>query len=334
MIKEGILSAPPPIFGAPQPDPNQPQPWPDPSQPQAWTGPAPVRPSQYPPPQGSWPGPYLDPADPLISPDYGSWWRRTTTIVKNHWRTLATLQALNAGASFVVLGLAYAVQSAWTLGLSQTPVNTPDVSPSRVFGGLGLVFAGVIITVLITFLVQLATTHVVVSAASGAPVNVAGSLRAALRRLLPLVGWTLLGGLIILGGVCACFLPAIYFGAVLYTLPVVVMVERTGVISRCFTLFNKNLGVSVSRIATLYGLGLAGAAITTPIQLLVHTATGTSASTGAVVIGSLISTAFQVVVTAAVSIVTGPALVTAYADMRARVEPVSIAVIASQVFAG
>jgi hypothetical protein len=114
---------------------------------------------------------------------------------------------------------------------------------------------------------------------------------------------------------------------------VVVLVERADIISRCFRLFNKDLGVSVSRIATLYGLGLAGAAVTMPIHLLINAATGTSASTGALIIGSLIGTAFQVVVTAAVSVWTGPALVTAYADMRARVEPVSTAVIASQVFA-
>src|SRR5262249_32453094 len=122
-----------------------------------------------------------------------------------------------------------------------------------------------------------------------------------------------------------------------------VAIERTNVIGRCFRLFNRNVGLAVARIATIFGLGIGAAIVAFILSVVVRGATGASLTgsgaalgsgavlgSGASVAAAVISTLLSAVISAAVAVLTAPLTVAAYADMRARVEPTNTTVIAQQ----
>jgi glycerol uptake facilitator-like aquaporin len=106
--------------------------------------------------------------------------------------------------------------------------------------------------------------------------------------------------------------------------PVVALERGVNPISRCFKLFHGNLGTSIARVATIFGvfigIVIVAAIFTVPVNLAVSPAT---ASTGALVVAGLLTTIIAVVIGAVAGVLAGPLTVTAYADMRARIEPVS-----------
>jgi hypothetical protein len=306
----------------------------------------------YYPPQPPGYGPYYQPPqwqpppDALISPDYSGWFNRGVWIAKRGWMQLVGLQALGlvanlaAGAPFTVYFLRSQTRLNQEFG-STTPGQAPDLGPF--FAVFGFELLAVLVAVIVTSLVTLASVHISVSVAIGAPARVSDALNLAARRLFPLIGWQLLAIPIYLAGLCACVLPIFYVAAVFAVLPAVVAIERTNVIGRCFRLFNRNVGLAVARIATIFGLGIGAAIVAFILSLVVRGATGLSlAGSGAVfgsgaVLGSggsvaaaVISTLLSAVISAAVAVLTAPLTVAAYADMRARVEPTNTTVIAQQ----
>jgi hypothetical protein len=150
-----------------------------------------------------------------------------------------------------------------------------------------------------------------------------------------LIGWGLVAGFIVTLGVCACVLPAVYLYAVFTLLPVVVAVERSNAIRRCFQLFHHDLGAAAARIATILavtaGVGLA----TSIVNSIVNAATGLTTSPfgvpgpaysqdpGTVVIAAVASSLVSAVLAGAVAVLTAPMTLTAYADLRARREGAS-----------
>ncbi|MEV4514072.1 hypothetical protein AB0K00_34565 [Dactylosporangium sp. NPDC049525] len=294
--------------------------------------------------------------DPLISPDYSGWWRRTTAIVKQGWRSLAALQAIGLAVS-----LLFSVpQALLVLNLSRDLADAsstvdPDtgapVAPDfgSVFSVIGLSLVGAFLTIMVSFAVAIACNHVAVSIAAGLRPRLGAALGLAVRRMFPLLGWQILAGLIVLVGICACFLPAIYLSAVFMLLPVVVTFERGGsAIARCFKLFHQDLGASIGRIATIGGISIGIAVVAYIISTIIKVAAGEPAfgpqittdqgsgvttwggvSTGyliAVVIGAVVSE----ILARAGAVLTAPLTMTAYADLRARVEPLTTATLAAE----
>jgi hypothetical protein len=179
--------------------------------------------------------------------------------------------------------------------------------------------------------VTIATVHVGVSVATGAEVRLSSALGLAGRRVFPLLGWQLLAVPIYLVAVCLCFFPVFYVIAVMVVLPVVVAVERTNAISRCFSLFHQDLGLAASRIATIVALtigvaglgGVVGAVIDSGVRAAVP-------GDGGILAGAVGSTLLSAIVSGALAILIAPLTLTAYADMRARQERIDATVIARQ----
>jgi hypothetical protein len=181
--------------------------------------------------------------------------------------------------------------------------------------------------------------RLVADAALGREARAGRALRSVLPRLPALIGWTMVGGLIALVAVLACILPVFYVAAVLAILPVVVLFEPGGGISRCFQLFHTDLGAAVARIATIAGLGLA---VVIPASMLSAVASAVTqgsafsdpqaaaASTAAIAVGSVVGT----VLSSAASVISGvlltPLIVATYADLRARREPFVTAYLATE----
>jgi hypothetical protein len=287
--------------------------------------------------------------DPLVSPDYPGWWRRSLVIVKQGWRSLAVLQAIGLAVTLLisvpqallVLNLA---EELGTAGTTVDPDTGAPVMPDfgALFAVLGLTVLGSFFAVMVSFVVAIACNHVAVSIAAGLRPRIGAALGLAVRRLVPLIGWQILAGLIIVAGVCACVLPAIYLGAVFTLLPVVVTFERGGsAISRCFKLFHQDLGASISRIATILGIGIGVAAVAYLINMIIEVSAGqpmfdpeasnpfSKVDTGymtAVLIGTVVAE----MIGRAAGVLTAPLSLTAYADLRARVEPLTTATLADE----
>jgi hypothetical protein len=286
--------------------------------------------------------------DPLISPDYSGWWRRTTAVLKPGWRILAGLQFIG----FLVSLLVSVPQALYLFYLSdQLPkaaqdgtITSAELDLKPFFVVFGITFVGIFLTYLVAFAVTIASNHVVVSIAAGLRPRIGTSLAMAAKRVFPLLGWQLLAGLIVLVGLCACVLPAIYLVAVFLILPAVVTFERGSAIGRCFALFHRDLGASVSRVATIFGIsigiGIVGAIIGQVIELAlgspqtVITDFGVDARptfTSTLIVAVLANAVVTGLLSAGGAVLTAPLTLTAYADMRARVDPLSTAVLASEI---
>jgi hypothetical protein len=271
--------------------------------------------------------------DPLISGDYNGWWQRSIAIVKACWRQLLVLQAIGAGVGFLLRGPAAVVQALITRDVRTTAPARPDqINFGTIFAGLGLTLLLVLLAILVTALVTLAAVHVVVATATGGQASVGDALRRATRRVFPLIGWEMLALLIILAGICACVLPGIYLAAVFMVLPVVVAFERANAIGRCFTLFHGNLGASLARIATIVAISIGGAIVAGVFGAVVTAvlAPPTTVDTGALIAGNLVNAVVSSVFAAAIGVLTTPMVVTAYADMRARIEPLSTSILVQE----
>jgi hypothetical protein len=272
------------------------------------------------------------PVDPLISPDYAGWWERSINLVKRFWQPLVILQAIGAVAGLIVL-IPFGIYS---IGIASKLPQTGQVNDANIndfmgsyFAFIGVALIGVVLAGLISILVELASLRLLASGVAGGPADVGTALRGALPRVLPVIGWGILGGLLVLVGLCLCIIPGLYVGAVLVVLPAVVLFERGGAIGRCFKLFNGNFGASLARVATIWGIGLVAALVGITISAIfsgVFGGTATNPSVAAEVAGSVV----QVILTGALGVLLAPLTLTTYADMRARVEPLSTAVLASE----
>jgi hypothetical protein len=280
--------------------------------------------------------------DPMISPDYAGWWQRSLAIFKGAWKQLGLLQLLG-----FVLTLAVVVPEAiWSLSAATDFVDSLDAAGSSgatpsltpLIAPFALLFLGAVLAALV------AGNQIAVTVASGHPPRLGPALALAVRRFVPLWGWQLLVALMILVGVCLCVLPGIYLYAVFLILPAVVTFERgTSAISRCFRLFHHDFGAAIARVATIVGLtllvGIVSYVVGQIVQVAMDASAGgaldtdsgsgaalTSSAIAAVVVSRVISTLLE----SGMKMLTDVLTVTAYADLRARLEPLSTAQLAAE----
>ncbi|GAB3872878.1 hypothetical protein ACFPIJ_01755 [Dactylosporangium cerinum] len=287
--------------------------------------------------------------DPLISPDYPGWWGRSLAIVRQAWKSLAVLQfigflvalAIGVPQALVVVNLTKDLE---TTSRTVDPDTGAPVMPDfgNLFEVLGLTLAGSFLAIMVAFVVTIACNHVAVSVAAGLRPRLGAALGLAVRRLFPLIGWQFLAGLIVGLGICACVLPAIYLSAVFMLLPAVVTFERGwSAIGRCFKLFHQDLGASISRIATIAGISIGVGVVAYIINMIIEMVPGQPTfdpdSTGlfggvnsSFVVAVVIGAAVAQLMASGAAVLTAPLTLTAYADLRARVEPTTTATLANE----
>jgi len=128
----------------------------------------------------------------------------------------------------------------------------------------------VVVSGFLTGVAQAGVVWAVTREAAGRSAPVGAALRYGLRNGVRLWGWSLLYGLMILAGTCACFLPGLYFALAgcLYV-PVALYRRGTNPISTSFSLVNGNFLAALGRMALLlllvYGVELV---LSLPVQLL------------------------------------------------------------------
>ncbi|BBH66303.1 hypothetical protein ACTI_29880 [Actinoplanes sp. OR16] len=271
-------------------------------------------------PQGMPPSYAAHSSDPLVSPDFAGWWGRSSALVPRIWKPSLILHAIIAVPTFAMALPARTYlereQNTFAAALEARPTELPPIA------GLVVAIMAVMVVSLIGGALYLVTTaacvQLTVQAATGRPVSLGGALRTGLRRTPALFGWGVLAALLGFVAILLCVLPVFYVAAALAVLPVVVTVERGVGIGRCFQLFHADLGASLGRVATIYGVAIGAALCLGVVSVIVQATAGALA-------GSVTDVLLNGAFTVAFGVVSSPFLVTAYADMRARREPFSTA---------
>lgn len=267
---------------------------------------------------------YPTPADPLVSPDYEGWWRRSLTLAKKIWKPSLILHAILTLPAFALTIPANLHFQAETVRLlDQTANNTAaGLAPiTELFRAYLVLVGALLVTAVVSSIATAITVKLVVLAATGQPVSLRAATAAGIRRAHAVLGWGLLGGLLTGASLLMCVLPVFYVGAVLAVLTVVVTLEPGSGIGRCFAIFHADFGTSAARVATVLGIGVGSALV------LIIAGSTLEAGIGGTP-GTVLSTLLDAAYGLAAGLVIPPMLVTAYADMRSRLEPFSTAYLA------
>src|SRR4030095_16633666 len=155
----------------------------DPNQPQQY----PQYPQYPPPPPEGYPAEgytaapqvFTPTEDPLISADFGGWWNKGITIVKRGWKPLVALQAVGLILTILVAAPIAVYSAPVTDDFNQQFANqtTPEsVDFGPVIGLVGFGLGAILLSVVVAAVVTLATVHIGVSVAVGAPARVGDAI--------------------------------------------------------------------------------------------------------------------------------------------------------------
>jgi len=213
----------------------------------------PLPPGYGPPPGYGQPPRYvalgIDPRDPIVTAEFGSWFQRLFGVIGRSWRSVGLFQLICALPSAALAALLAA--TSYGVGpVLQHSGSSLTGAVAAMFGAIALSgLALVVVGVAFGLFAQAGSMWIAVREAAGAPAPLAGAFRFGVSRALPLLGWGLLAGLVTAAGFLACILPGFYVAAVFTaSLTAVIVFERgQNPIGRSFTLFNKALGPAIGR---------------------------------------------------------------------------------------
>jgi hypothetical protein len=265
-------------------------------------------------PTGTYPG------DPLVTPPgegFGGWWGRLMAILRRDWRRIF---AITLSTSAIPLAVLILISSLAAPKFSSV-TNANGTKSVHVEGGSIplLVVALLLAAVLGGYLTAVANAASVFSVtrnAAGAPVSLGDSLRYGFRHGTRLWGWSLLFGLLVLVGTCACILPGLYLGLAgcLYA-PLALYERGSGPIGTSFSMINKNFGAALGRMALLL--------LIVYIARLVLSIPAALVGLGSHVAGTVV-TAIVDVITAPLAVIVTLGTVVLYAELRAKLVPTTV----------
>lgn len=243
--------------------------------------------------------------DPIVARDFSDWTAKIVDAVSRSWRRLFILQAIVA----VPVALASAL-AAYGAGDGLTTLmtdlgNRSDVTIERP-GSFGLAVALLVVFALVVgTVVQIASVWLIVKDTERrAPL--AEALRFGAARMLPLIGWEIVAGLMIVVGF-VLIVPGIYLAVVMVpSLVGVVVFDRVG-IKRCFQLARGRFFALLGRCLMALLFAAAYSQLVTLIIKLIFGSTDPSAWASEIVSG-LLNLPLQVIASAF--------LVITYAELR------------------
>ncbi|GAA1702247.1 hypothetical protein GCM10009765_59640 [Fodinicola feengrottensis] len=278
----------------------------------------------------------LDPNDPLVAADYGGWWARGTALARKTWKHVLILQI-----AFVVLELILITPvHIWQASLAVVPgsiapgQNPNDVlaqSLGRQVGPILLSLVAGVLTQVIAAIIGLVVVHLMVMAATNEQLDIGVAFQRASRRLGIIVLWSVIFGLLATIGFVLCVLPGFYVALVGMLLAPVVAFERGNPLGQAFTLYNRNFGLALGLTLTVVACGLVAGIVAGCFGGALTIGSAVTGSTGAYILSAVITVLISAVLTAAVQLLTYPLTTVAYATLRARLEPLSTAQLATEI---
>ena len=273
-------------------------------------------------------GPPPGAADPLVTPvheGFSGWFSRVFAVLGRSWLSLLLISWVTYAVPYAVLVAVLRTQTGHLLipGAPITNANGQQVT-SYTFdnGKLGtlavILVVGLIVVGFASGVADAATVWSITREAAGRPRSLGGALGYGLRNGPRLFGWSLLYGLIVGVGICACVIPGLYFALAgcLYA-PVALYRRGMNPIGTSFSLVNRNFGAALGRMALLtvmlYGVQLV---LAIPVQL------ASSQASSGVALGLTIALQF---VTAPVTLVSTVGSTVLFAELWNRQSPITIA---------
>jgi hypothetical protein len=212
--------------------------------------------------------------DPLVTSateGFSGWFSRLFAVLGRSWKSILLISWATFGVPVAVLALVVGLA---TDRMVVTPA--PGSSQALRFDGslvgtiLVVVFVGALVSAYLTASAQAATVWAVTREAAGRPAPLGAALGYGFRNGFRLFGWSLLFGLMVAAGTCACLVPGIYLG-VAGCLYVPVALYRRGMspIGTSFSLVNKSFWAALGRMLLLllmvYGVQLV---LSVPAQIV------------------------------------------------------------------
>jgi hypothetical protein len=267
---------------------------------------------------------YPDVDDPLIAHTYGGWWARSLRLLRAAWRPATIVQLAWMPPCFVLWAVVDVVTDAKPTGGTFIDLFRPFTVVPPAF----------LLLALFGLITDLAGIRVLVQHATGGPVSPVAALYEGVARTPALFGWGCVAVLVIAVGTAFCGVPGIYTWLVLSILPVVVLLERGNAFNRCFHLFHGALGEAVGRTATIGALTLGLRVVQVAVAAWLLPGTHLITDGPADPFADVADDVLNAVVSAAGSVLFTPFVLTAYADLRARLEPFSTAAMTGDAPAG
>ncbi|MFG1634666.1 hypothetical protein [Pseudonocardia alni] len=202
----------------------------------------PAYPSGGAPPSGTSP-------DPLVPFSFGDWFSKIVGVLQRSGKPLLIINLIVLIPTAVLSGISYLLD-----GGTRSSFDPVDLDLSTGFvAGLGLTtLVLAVIAVVLSALGYAASVFVVVRDAAQRPWSQDQVIAFAKNRALPVIGWSLLAGLLFVIGFFLLIIPAIYLGVVFTgALIGVVVIERAG-IGRTFTLVNPRFFPVFGRLVVFF----------------------------------------------------------------------------------
>jgi hypothetical protein len=269
--------------------------------------------------------------DPLVPPNFGSWFGRIGGVVRHSFAPLATLWAIEA-VVVVVIGVITTLFTPDLTGLtsrveSGVPLGPEDLSSVLNTGtSFGIVLLIGLIGSLVVFVLGAylasASVFVAIRNAAGQPTSAAEGLRLGASRAFPLIGWWLLAGIMTGVGSVFLLLPGLYLAVVFNaSLMGVVVVERAG-IGRCFALVNPRLLPTAGRIL----LAMVGSFVCVLAIVLIAGSLNMLGSG----LGSIAGTVVEAILLIPFGVIATAVIVVTYAELRYHEQGTSTAMLATE----
>jgi hypothetical protein len=248
----------------------------------------------------------------------GGWFTRLFETVGRSWRSLLLIAWTTQALPLVL----YGVIAAWyTHRLVVIPPAGSSASPRLDTSVLATLVPLILVVVIaasyLSSVGQAATVRAITGQAAGRQVPLGAALGYGFRHGLRVWAWSVLYGLIVTVGLCACLLPGLYLALAgcLYT-PVALYRRGMNPISTSFSLIHRNFGTALGRMILLV---LMVFGVRTVLAIPGGIASGVSTTAGYLV-GAVMDVA-----TAPLALLLTVGSVLLFADAWARQQPTSTA---------
>jgi hypothetical protein len=277
--------------------------------------------------------PVADPLTPGPYPTFDGWVRRVARTVGRAF-----------GPGLAILALCTLVPALLTGGVTlwfQQTRLTAQVTPGQQLtsaqltqllgelgGYIGITLLASGIAAVATSIGWVAVLRLMVDQAAGRPASIGAALRYGVRRGPLLWGWYLLAELVVMVGLCACFVPGVYLALALSLIAPIVAFERgEPAFTRSFRLVHSNFWPTVGRLLLL---GLAVAVVTYLVPCVFGAATGIGGGLSAPshqpgTLALAVDVLLSALVALPIALVEIAGVLVTYAELRGRQEPLTSA---------
>jgi len=189
--------------------------------------------------------------------DFGRVLNRTFASIRDNWRSFSLASIVIIGIPYFLVNLIPALSGVFASGV----ISGGDVLANYMGILIGVGVLTAIVVMISTFVLQSLIIHTAIKDFQGQSVGFSESFGVALKYLLPVLGFGILGGLGILLGFILLIVPGIILALMWYVAVPVMIVEKTGVMGAFGRSAELTSGNKWWILLTVIVLGLIGAVV-------------------------------------------------------------------------